>query len=67
MYGADRVDVSVTNDGAVADAPSQGAGLGLRGLQERVTYVGGIMDAGMDGTGRWLLRATIPREPITHE
>ena len=60
MYGDGFVDVSVDNDGATAGAPSQGAGLGLQGLQERVAHVGGSMEAGITAPGRWRLRATIP-------
>ncbi|WP_439592583.1 sensor histidine kinase [Microbacterium sp.] len=56
----DGIDVSIENDGAVPDAPSQGAGLGLRGLQERVAHVGGTMDAGFRAPGVWRLHAVIP-------
>lgn len=59
-HRGDRVDVAVRNDGAIAEAPTQGAGLGLRGLRERVAHVGGTMDAGPAGDGMWVLRASLP-------
>ncbi|WP_404433188.1 histidine kinase [Microbacterium lacus] len=60
VYGAAGTQVSIENDGAVPDAPSEGAGLGLRGLQERVDHVGGTMDAGSPASGTWRLRAWMP-------
>lgn len=60
-------EVTVENDGASPDSPSQGAGLGLRGLQERVAHVDGTMEAGMIAPGVWRLHATIPGERGEHE
>ncbi len=46
----------------VVTAP--GSGLGLIGLRERVDLVGGSLDAGPDGSGRWVVNA---RLPLHHE
>ncbi|GAA2289034.1 histidine kinase [Actinomadura luteofluorescens] len=52
--------VTVTDPGpAEARARSSGGGLGLLGMRERVTALGGTLRAGPDGTG-WTVRATIP-------
>lgn len=61
-YRAGTVEVTVENDGAPADAPSEGAGLGLQGLQERADHVGGTMEAGMIRAGVWRLWASLPTE-----
>ncbi|WP_308492754.1 sensor histidine kinase [Microbacterium terrisoli] len=61
---ADAVVVSVVNDRAPAPvlsrAPSSSPGLGLRGMQERVTALGGALVAGPSGDGGFAVRAEIP-------
>jgi two-component system sensor histidine kinase DesK len=53
-----RVVAEVTNDGShVVERPP---GNGLRGLQERLSAVGGTLDASPDAHGGFYLRATIP-------
>ena len=38
-----------------------GAGHGLAGMRERIQRLGGLLDAGPDGLGGWLVSARIPR------
>ncbi|WP_067793798.1 sensor histidine kinase [Actinomadura formosensis] len=60
-YGADALAVSVTDDGARgAPQESRGGGHGLVGMRERVTMLGGRLDAGpRDGAG-WSVAAELP-------
>lgn len=53
--------VEVTNTaGAAGSTVSVDSGYGLVGLRERVTALGGHLDAGPAGTGSWRLAARIP-------
>ncbi|MDQ2586879.1 sensor histidine kinase [Saccharothrix yanglingensis] len=55
-----ELEVSVTNDGRVADVPVlSGGGFGLVGLAERVEAVGGTLSAGPSGAG-WRVTARLP-------
>ncbi|WP_243742437.1 sensor histidine kinase [Actinorugispora endophytica] len=45
-----------------ADGEGLGAGWGLTGMRERVGLLGGVLDAGPDGAGRWRVRAELPLE-----
>lgn len=62
-----RVLVVVENNGHVRQAPIEGAGTGLRGLQERVGLLGGALGYGPHGEdaagkagGGWRMEARIP-------
>ncbi|RXZ51607.1 sensor histidine kinase [Agromyces binzhouensis] len=55
---ADRVDVTVTDDGGDAD-PVGAAGHGLVGMRERVTLYGGTLEAGPGPSG-WRVHASLP-------
>ncbi|MFE2771323.1 sensor histidine kinase [Microbacterium resistens] len=59
-HSAEGTAVVVENDGALPNAPSIGAGQGLRGLRERVGLLGGTLDSGPQADGVWRLRAWIP-------
>lgn len=48
---------------AVETGSAPGGGLGLIGLRERVVAVGGTVDAGLAGSGRYRLAVTIPITP----
>lgn len=61
-YKADGILVQVDNDGAQTGTPSTGAGLGLRGLYERVSGLGGTISSGIVAPGVWRLRAALPLE-----
>jgi signal transduction histidine kinase len=59
-YGADSLSVSVTDDGARSTPEeSHGGGHGLVGMRERVTMLGGRIDAGPSGDG-WSVAAELP-------
>ena len=56
----ERLEVEVTDDGAGATAPGDGAGLGLVGMRERVEVLGGVLDVGRRDGGRFAVRAALP-------
>ncbi|WP_454131121.1 sensor histidine kinase [Microbacterium lacticum] len=59
----ERVEVVVTNPIGAAAAPDGAArGHGLIGMRERAQLVGGTLEAGPDGAGRFVVRAALPRE-----
>nr|WP_259392979.1 histidine kinase [Microbacterium halimionae] len=62
IYTDNEIEVSIENDGAHPSEPSQGSGYGLKGLGERLTFVGGTMTAGFVADSIWRLRARIPKE-----
>lgn len=59
----DRLELEVANP-AAAPSKTRAArgGRGLRGVRERVTVLGGRMEAGTDG-GRWRVGVTLPVAP----
>ena len=59
---ADRLDVSVTDDGVGLDPARRGDGLGLRGIEERVKELHGVMTiASAPGEGTTLaIRLPLP-------
>jgi signal transduction histidine kinase len=57
------VDVSDNGRGATTGAAAPGRG--LIGMRERVTLLGGTIDAGPGTNGGYLVRADIPIEPAT--
>lgn len=61
-YAPTDVTITIDNDGSRAGQPSQGGGLGLLGLRERMAHLGGSLEAGMIGPDQWRLRAHIPLE-----
>ncbi|WP_322921611.1 sensor histidine kinase [Nocardioides renjunii] len=58
----DRVVVEVLDDGGVASPPlsGSGSGHGLRGMRERVTALGGTLEAGPRPDGGWRVAAWLP-------
>ncbi|MFI9785542.1 sensor histidine kinase [Kitasatospora sp. NPDC051984] len=52
--------VEVTNGAGIAASTAVDSGYGLIGLRERVTALGGRLDAGPAGTGSWRLSARLP-------
>jgi signal transduction histidine kinase len=56
------VEVEVTDSGGIpARSPNaQGSGLGIIGMRERLTAVGGTLEAGPRARGGYLVRADIP-------
>lgn len=61
-YTAAGTRVVIDNDGVRPGDPSRGAGLGLQGLRERVTTLGGALHAGPLAPDRWRLEADIPTQ-----
>ena len=59
-YKPDVLTVQVDDDGTSAPARSAGQGLGLIGMRERVTALGGRLDAGPRPGGGFQVRAELP-------
>ncbi|MCB5169589.1 sensor histidine kinase [Streptomyces bambusae] len=62
--GADALVVCVEDDGTAAPGTAPAPGLGLLGMRERVTALGGRLRAGPRGGGGFAVRAVIPVEPV---
>ena len=58
-YAGSAVTLEVANDGAGGAASGQN-GFGLAGMRERVSLLGGTLDAGQQGD-RFVVRASLPR------
>jgi signal transduction histidine kinase len=56
----DQLEVSVTDDGAGFDSTRRGAGLGLRGIEERVRELQGVMTIGNAKSGGTRLAIRLP-------
>ncbi|MFD7077031.1 sensor histidine kinase [Nocardioides sp. NPDC059952] len=61
-YAADAMTLEVTDDGS-GGSHSGGTGNGLRGMRERVSLLGGDLDAGPGQDGGYVVRARIPLAP----
>lgn len=61
-YSGDRIRVRIENDGVGSQPRSRGSGVGLQGLAERVTALGGTFSAGPGPGKTWLLSAELPKE-----
>ncbi|MGN6522036.1 MAG: sensor histidine kinase [Actinomycetes bacterium] len=62
-WGADSLEIDVTNDGArpaVGVPLPRGGGHGLVGMQERVSLFGGTLEAGVGQDGGFRVRARLP-------
>ncbi|MFJ1792133.1 sensor histidine kinase [Kitasatospora griseola] len=59
-YRPPATRVEVTNGAGAAGSAAVDSGYGLVGLRERVTALGGHLDAGPAGTGSWRLSARLP-------
>ncbi|MDH3294316.1 MAG: sensor histidine kinase [Acidimicrobiia bacterium] len=57
----DSVRLTVEDDGIHNPAPSGTSGFGLVGMIERVSLLGGSIDAGPSGTRGWTVDAVLPR------
>jgi len=66
-YGPDRLGIEVVDDGAGPQGPPSGSGLGLIGMRERATALGGRLVAhGTPGRG-FAVRADLPLQPVPAE
>lgn len=65
-YGAEQLEVEVTDDGhgAAAAIGEVSAGHGLVGMRERVLLYGGTLEAGPRLAGGYRVHATFPLEPV---
>ena len=60
QYTPEALTVQVDNDGTGGDARSAGPGLGLIGMRERVSALGGRLHAGPQDGGGFRVRAELP-------
>ncbi|AKU15019.1 sensor histidine kinase [Luteipulveratus mongoliensis] len=58
---AERVQLTVDDDGAVSSAGGNPSGYGLVGMRERAKLLGGTFDAGPSTGGGWRVEAMLPR------
>jgi signal transduction histidine kinase len=59
-FGADQLEVEVTDDGSGGSAVGDGSGLGLIGMKERVDVLRGTLVASPHDGGGFTVRATLP-------
>jgi signal transduction histidine kinase len=62
-YGPGALTVRVEDDGRAAPGSDPVPGVGLLGMRERVTALGGRLHAGPRGEGGFAVRAELPVEP----
>jgi signal transduction histidine kinase len=62
----DALEIEVSDDGE-ADSAEASAGLGLAGMNERSTALGGRLDAGPRRDGGWRVHAELPLDGGAHE
>src|SRR5262245_44533619 len=62
-YGDDALVVTVSDDGRGSDPTARAGGHGLAGMRERVTVLGGRLDAGPRDGGGFAVRARLPLAP----
>ena len=63
VYTPEALTVQVDNDGTGGGARSAGPGLGLIGMRERVSALGGLLHAGPQDGGGFRVRAELPARP----
>jgi signal transduction histidine kinase len=66
-YAPARLTVSVDDDGQASPARPVTPGVGLRGMRERVTGLGGTLHAAARDSGGFAVRATFPLDAGTTE
>jgi signal transduction histidine kinase len=59
-YGADSLELEITDDGSGAESPVPGGGHGLAGMRERVSMYRGTFDAGPRPDGGFAVRVLLP-------
>lgn len=59
-YGTDELTIRVEDDGVADPAGPPAPGIGLTGMRERVTALGGTLDAGPREEGGFAVRARLP-------
>jgi signal transduction histidine kinase len=62
-YTPEALTVQVDNDGTGGGTRSAGPGLGLIGMRERVSALGGLLHAGPQDGGGFRVRAELPARP----
>ena len=63
QYTPEALTVQVDNDGTGGGTRSAGPGLGLIGMRERVSALGGLLHAGPQDGGGFRVRAELPARP----
>ncbi|MEU4655836.1 sensor histidine kinase [Streptomyces sp. NPDC023723] len=66
LGSAERVRLTVTDDGPGPSGTSAGPGTGLTGLTERLAAAGGSLTAGARGKGGFVVRAELPVDGAAH-
>ena len=63
-YGANDLDLEITNEAGRAQAAMNGGGHGLFGMRERVRLFGGRFEAGEQAGGGFRVHASLPLEEV---
>jgi signal transduction histidine kinase len=64
-WQAERIELSISDDGRGAAAPNDGDGHGLLGMRERAEMLGGRLRAGPGPTGGFSVVADVPLPPAS--
>ncbi|MGD7706176.1 sensor histidine kinase [Microlunatus sp. Y2014] len=64
VFGPDRLAVHVDDDGRAGSGGTTGTGVGLLGMRERVTALGGSLRAGPSHGGGFAVHAELPVERV---
>lgn len=63
-YEPDRLEITVISSAGSAMAPVGADGHGVAGMRERVALAGGTLHAGPKDPRSWVVRASLPIEPV---
>lgn len=59
-YGAEALELEVSDDGRAQPQQRPGTGTGLQGMRERIDAIGATIHIGPKSRGGWLVRARVP-------
>jgi signal transduction histidine kinase len=63
-YGADEIELEISDDGAAVGTAPNGGGHGLVGMRERARVYGGVVETGSRPDGGYAVRVRLPLESV---